>query len=180
MSQMWSTCSHDSNPISINAVLWAPTFVISQENVESGESQFLPSVSPEFIWKQTSKQMTSQMNAVCRQKCAQEQRGDRNAHKSGYYLWRLESVGKDQISQDGMVRLYCPTASPSCPRFCKQKLRSLIALRMCVRRYSPGHGVLCMVCLCELHLKAIAAASTVCYVEALVRLCYVMAAARRE
>ena len=31
----------------------------------------------------------------------------------------------------------------------------------------------------ELHLQAVVAALSVCYVEALVRLCYVMAAARR-
>lgn len=37
LSQMWSTCSHDSNPVSVNAVL-CQHFVRSWENMESGES----------------------------------------------------------------------------------------------------------------------------------------------
>ena len=44
-------------------------------------------------------------------------------HRVGHDWWRLSSssssIGKGQISQDGVVRLSCPVASRSCPLFYK-------------------------------------------------------------
>ena len=57
------------------------------------------------------------------------------------------TVGREQIGQDAMFRLSGPT-------FCeqtKEQLRSFVALRMHIMRYSLGHKLLCAVRLYELH-----------------------------
>ena len=56
-------------------------------------------------------------------------------------------MGREQIGQDAMFRLSGPT-------FCeqtKEQLRSFVALRMHIMRYSLGHKLLCAVRLYELH-----------------------------
>ena len=58
---------------------------------------------------------------------------------------------KEQISHDGVVRPSCPTAS--CPVSCKVTLRSPVALHVCATTHSPGHGLLCVVCIFSLHLN---------------------------
>ena len=60
-------------------------------------------------------------------------------------------MGKEQISHDGVVRPSRPMAS--CPVSRNVTLRSLVALHVYATRHSPGHGLLCVICIYALHLN---------------------------